>query len=97
MVNEEMPELYSIAYYGVPLLLRRQGPPASSTPAASTSWTPERYASIVAISLIVQALTTTITHATSKGTVVRVVQPYSIRCGIHRRTSGVERRVVNEK
>ena len=27
MVNEEMPELYSIACYVVPLLLRRQGPP----------------------------------------------------------------------
>ena len=71
--------------------------PASSTPAASTSWTLETDDSIVAVSVIVQAVTTTIMHATSKGTVVQVVQPYSLRCGINRRTSGVERRVVNEE
>ena len=69
--------------------------PTSSTPAASTSWTPETDDSIVAVSVIVQAVTTTIMHATSKRSVVQVVQPYSLRCASHRRTGDVGRRIVN--
>ena len=69
--------------------------PTSSTPAASTSWTSEPDDSVEAVQVRVQAATTTIMRATSRRSVVRVVQPYSLRRASHRRTGDVGRRIVD--